>query len=142
MNGPIEIANKKTYGFPPLVQSHIIDCRYYESTLTQMVAFEDLVEEARQYVKTVEPYMQDSSTMPTAFLAIVYRFFTLGLDGRQVRKLIDRHDSPFVRCLGFVYLRFALHSEKLWAWLGDYVIDDEEFQPTGGGGYISVGDFV
>jgi len=64
------------------------------------------------------------------------------LDGRQVRKLIDRHDSPFVRCLGFVYLRFALHSEKLWAWLGDYVIDDEEFQPTGGGGFTTIGDFV
>jgi len=142
MNGPIEVANKKTYGFPSVVQSHILDARYFETTLMLIQGFDDLIDEATNYVKSVEPYMPDSTTMPSPFFCIVYRLFTLGLDGRQVRKLIDRTDSPYVRCMGFVYLRFGLHTDKLWGWFGDYVMDDEDFQPTGSGSWTTIGDFV
>eukprot|EP00927_Polykrikos_kofoidii_P059512 TRINITY_DN54662_c0_g1_i1.p1 TRINITY_DN54662_c0_g1~~TRINITY_DN54662_c0_g1_i1.p1 ORF type:complete len:709 (-),score=150.41 TRINITY_DN54662_c0_g1_i1:175-2301(-) len=142
ISGPLEITNRKTFNFPSVVQTHILDSRYYETTLVSMQSFEELVEEARKYAKNVEPYMPDSTTMPSPFFCLVYRMFTLGLDARQLKKLIELTDAPCVRCVGFVYIRFGLHIDKLWNWLGDHVIDDEEFQPSGSGAWTTIGDFV
>lgn len=142
-DGPIEIANRKTYGLPSTVQAHVLDSRYYETAMLSSGNLAEILEEARKYVKSVEPYMPDSVIMPSPFLCIVYRLFTLGLTGHQMKRLLDNTESPFIRCLGFVYLRFALHNEQLWGWLGEYVTDDEEFQTSAtGGAWTTIGDFV
>lgn len=140
---PIEISNAKTYGFSTLVQTHILDSHYYQSILG-LQSFEQLIEEANQYAKSVEPYMPDSTVMPTPFICLVHRLFTLSLDGNQMFHLLDHTESPYIRCLGFVYLRFGLHIDRLWGWLGEYVLDDEEFQPTQGVGQekTTIGEFV
>jgi len=139
---PVEIANAKTYGFSTLVQTHILDSTYYQSILT-MTAVEQLMEEASRYAKNVEPYMPDSTTMPTPFLCIVHRLFVIGLNGEQMLQLLESTESPFIRCLGFIYLRFGLHPDRLWSWLGEYVLDDEEFQPSVGVVQsTTIGEFV
>jgi len=139
---PIEIANTKTFGFSPLMQTHITESTYYQSTLS-LESVDQIIDEAKEYAKCTEPYMQDSTSMPSPFICLVYRLFTLGLDGHQMFQLLDSIESPYIRCLGFVHLRFGLHTDRLWGWLGEYVLDDEEFQTTHGSGkWTTIGEFV
>lgn len=127
--GPLELANTKTFGFSGLLQTHVVECAHFKSLLT-LESFDQLVDETYQFANSVEPYMANSGTLPSALFCCLYRFFTLGLDSRQLRRLIDSQESPYIRCCGFLYVRFGLPHDQLLSWLGEYVLDDEEFKPS------------
>merc|ERR1719238_1207474 len=86
---------------------------------------------------------QSSGTLPSALFCCLYRFFTLGLDGSRLRKLLNNQDSPYIRCAGFLYVRYGLAHDKLWSYLGDYVLDDEQFSLNADSDqYTTIGEFV
>ena len=41
--------------------------------------------------------------------------------------LLKHEDSPYIRCIGFLYLRYVADPKTLWGWFKPYVKDDEEF---------------
>uniref|UniRef100_A0A7S3U5X5 Pre-mRNA-splicing factor 38 n=1 Tax=Strombidinopsis acuminata TaxID=141414 RepID=A0A7S3U5X5_9SPIT len=127
--GPLEIANPKSYGFSGLLQTHVVECAHFKSLLT-LETFEQLVDETYQFANSVEPYMANSGTLPSALFCCLYRFFTLSLDSRQLQRLIDSQESPYIRCAGFLYVRYGLPHDQLLPWLGEYVLDDEDFKPS------------
>ena len=60
----------------------------------------------------------------TAF-CLLYKLYTLKLTRKQVMGLIEHQDSPYIRCLGYMYVRFTQNPQDLWSWYCDY-LDDEE----------------
>lgn len=140
--GPLELANSKTFGFSGLLQTHVVECAHFKSLLT-LETFEQLVDETYQFANSVEPYMANSGTLPSALFCCLYRFFTLGLDGRMLRRLIDSQESPYIRCCGFLYVRFGLPHEQVLSWLGEYILDDEEFKPSPDSEFkTTIGEYV
>merc|ERR1719491_2123192 len=111
--GLLEVANPKTYGMPPLLQSHIIESQHFKS-LMSIDMLEGLVEEICNFADSVEPYNQNSCTVPSAMFCCLYRFFTMGLDTRRLHLLINSQESPMVRCVGFLFIRFPLDPGQLW----------------------------
>jgi len=139
--GPLELVNNKTFGFPPLLQSHIVECTHFK-TLMELEQVEELTDEIHNYVDTVEPYNQNSASVPSALFCCVYRLLTMGLDGQRLRRLIENEESPFVRCAGFLFIRFGLAPDQLWPWLGEYVVDDEELRPSKDADRTTIGEYV
>jgi len=138
----LECVNLKTFGLPPLLQSHVIESQHYKSLLT-VDAFEQVVEEIHRFSDSVEPYLPNSTTLPSALFCCLYRLLTMGLEGRQLKILIDYTGNPFVRCVGFLFVRFGLDPGQFWPWLGEYVLDDEEFRPTKDGEWVTtIGEYV
>lgn len=141
--GPLELVNPtKGFGFSGLLQTHITECAHYKSLLS-LETFDQLVEEMYQFANGVEPYMVNSGTLPSALFCCLYRFFTMALDGRNLRRLIDNQESAYIRCAGFLYVRMGLPHDQMLDWLGEYLLDDDEFQPTQESDWkISIGDYV
>lgn len=140
--GPLEIINPKTYGFSPLLQTHIVESAHFKALLS-LETFEQLMEEMYEFADNIEPYMQNSNTTPSALFCCLYRLFTMGIDKRQLARLIDNIDNAYVRCVGFLFIRFGLHPDQLWSWLGEYVLDDEELRPSKDSEWhTTVGEFV
>jgi len=140
--GPLELANQKTFGFSGLLQMHVVECAHFKSLLT-LETFEQLADETYQFANSVEPYMANSGTLPSALFCCLYRFFTLGLDHRQLRRLIDSQESPYIRCCGLLYVRFGLPHDQILSWLSEYVLDDEEFKPSPDSEWrTSIGEYV
>lgn len=138
----MEIANPKTFGFSGLLQTHVVECAHFKSLLT-LETFEQLVEETYQFANSVEPYMANSGTLPSALFCCLYRFFTMSLDSRNLKRLIESPESPYIRCCGFLYVRFGLPHDQLLGWLGEYLIDDEEFKPSPDSDYkTTIGEYV
>jgi len=127
--GPLELANPKTFGFSGLLQTHVVESAHFKSLLT-LETFEQLVDETYQYANSVEPYMANSGTLPSALFCCLYRFFTMGLDSRQLRRVIESQESAYLRCTGFLYVRFGLPHDQMLGWLGEYILDDEELRPS------------
>ena len=96
----------------------------------------------------------------------------MGLNEKQVRAMLDTELSPFVRAVGFLYLRFSLNPRNIWDWIKGYVDDEvrqgpdaearppssvsccdvlrlspplpvqEEFEPSPFGGKVTMGAYV
>jgi len=140
----IEIVNKKTFGLSPLLQSHITESKHYKE-LIKIDSFDQLVQETYQYADGVEPYMTSNvdSITPSPLFSCLYRFFTANLDCRQLCKLVEYGHSAYVRCVGFLFIRFALAPDQLWPWLGEFVLDTEELWPSKDSEVKStIGEFV
>lgn len=39
-------------------------------------------------------------------------------------------DSPYIRCVGFLYLRYAVEPSSLWKWFEPYLYDEDSVQVT------------
>jgi len=126
---PLEIVNNRTFGFSDMLRAHIVESAHFK-TLMAMDSFEQVVEELLQYADTVEPYSQHSSQTPSCMMCCLYRLFEIDLKAPLLRQLLESTESPFIRCCGFLYIRFGLAPDQFWPWLGEYVLDEEEFRPT------------
>ena len=44
--------------------------------------------------------------------------------------MLSHLDSPYIRALGFLYLRFTLDPADMWEYFGPYIYDTEEVRRT------------
>ena len=58
--------------------------------------------------------------------------FTLKLTKKQVNVLINHPDSPYIRGIGFMFIRYCQHPNTFWEWYEPYLEDDEEIDPKAG----------
>ncbi|ETV92708.1 hypothetical protein, variant [Aphanomyces invadans] len=58
------------------------------------------------------------------------KFCTMRLTINQMQGLLKHVDSPYIRCVGFLYLRYTCDPELLWEWYEPYLGDDEEFNAS------------
>lgn len=56
--------------------------------------------------------------------------------------MLEHVDSPFIRCVGFLYLRYAADPSTLWSWFEPYLHDDEAVQVRQGKAETTVGEYV
>lgn len=74
---------------------------------------------------------------------ILYKLFTLRLTRKQVMAMIRHKDSPYIRALGFMYIRFTQPFQDLWQWYEPFLDDDEIVDPKAGGGSpMTIGEMV
>jgi len=136
------LTSSKTFNFPPLLQSHIVESTHFK-TLMDMSDVGQIIDEICQYADSVEPYMQSGTTMPSPLFVCVYRLLSMGLAAHHLRSILEHEEAPYVRVAGFLFVRFGMPHEKLWHWLGEYVMDDEVFQPSKGSEErVTIGEYV
>ena len=56
---------------------------------------------------------------------LLYKLFTLKLTRKQLKGMITHCDSPYIRGLGFMYVRYTQPPQYLMDWFEPY-FDDEE----------------
>ncbi|CAE7940080.1 SRL1, partial [Symbiodinium necroappetens] len=153
-----EITNKQTYNFNSMSEAHqprlrdqILKNTYFK-TLVKIDTFEGIMDEMYQYVETAETYGGGSThaasvqfpTVPSSLFCCLYRLFTIGLSYDELNLLCESKDWPYIRCCGFLYIRFGCAPEKLWDFLGEYCVDDQEFEPSKStpGFVVTIGEYV
>ncbi len=65
---------------------------------------------------------------------LLYKLYTLKLTRKQVVGLMNHQDSPYIRALGFMYVRYTQQPQDLFGWYADYLDDEEELDVRAGGG--------
>lgn len=67
---------------------------------------------------------------PGVSYTMLLKLFVLKLTRDQIKTMLEHPDSPYIRCLGFLYLRIGMSSDgfkDLWTWCEPYLGDREEF---------------
>ena len=138
------VDNGKSYNVEKVLRSNIVYSDYYRQ-LCKVTDFMTLVDEMYNEVTHVEPWMSGNARGPSTAFCILYRLFTLAptrklgddgddetqfLEDTQIKHLLDHGDSPYIRAIGFLYLRYVCPHKKLLEHLEPYLADGEKFAPT------------
>jgi pre-mRNA-splicing factor 38B len=59
-----------------------------------------------------------------------------------MKLMLDHVDSPYIRCIGFLYLRYACEPSFLWNWVEPYLYDEEPVRVEANRPETTVGKFV
>merc|ERR1719187_2452384 len=154
--------NDKTMNMNPLILANVQNSPYFKNDLSLMKTYHEVVDEIYYKVDHLEPW--ERGTRKTAGMSqtgmcggvrgvsaggivssafcLLYKLYTLKLTKKQVTGLINHRDSPYIRGLGFMYLRFTQPPANLWDWFEPYMEDEEEIDVKAGGGKsMTMGDF-
>lgn len=56
--------------------------------------------------------------------------------------MLEHVDSPYIRCLGLLYLRYAADPGSLWSWFAPYLHDEEAVQVRQGQAETTLGQYA
>ncbi|VDK46088.1 unnamed protein product [Anisakis simplex] len=146
--------NTQSMNLNALVLENIIQCTYYKNYLAETTGFQQLTEEIYYNVKHLEPWERGTrktqgmtgmcggvrgvgagGVVSTAF-CLLYKLFTIRLTRKQLVSMINNRDSPYIRGIGFMYIRFCQPPTDLWTWMEPYLDDEEQIDPRSGGGDV------
>ncbi|XP_020604033.1 pre-mRNA-splicing factor 38B-like [Orbicella faveolata] len=153
--------NEKTMNLNSMILTNVLSSPYFKNELFQLKTYHEVVDEIYYKVDHLEPWEKGSrktagqvgmcggvrgvgagGIVSTAF-CLLYKLFTLKLTRKQLNGLITHVDSPYIRALGFMFIRYCQPPNKLWEWMEPYLEDEEEVDPKAGGGCtMTIGQMV
>ncbi|RLN12381.1 pre-mRNA-splicing factor 38B-like [Panicum miliaceum] len=120
---------------------NILSSDYFKE-LYKFKTYHEVVDEIYHQVDHVEPWMTGNCRGPSSAFCLLYKFFTMKLTVKQMHGLLKHPDSPYIRAIGFLYLRYVAEPKTLWTWYEPYIKDDEEFSPGSNGKMTTMGVYV
>lgn len=153
--------NQQTMNINPLILTNVRNSMYYKSTLLDLKTYHEVVDQIYYKVTHLEPWEKGSrktsgqtgmcggvrgvgagGIVSSAF-CLLYKLSSLKLTSKQVYGLMNHADSPYIRGLGFMYVRFTQPPADLLEWFEDYLDDEEVIDVKAGGGKeITIGEMV
>jgi len=142
-NGLATWGNANNMNLNPLIFTNITSSPYFKVTLMQFKTYHEVIDEIYYKVDHLEPWERGSrktsgqtgmcggvrgvgagGIVSSAF-CLLFKLFTLKLTRKQVLGLLNHCDSPYIRGLGFMYIRYCLPPSDMWQWFEDYLEDTE-----------------
>ncbi|KAJ4706848.1 pre-mRNA-splicing factor 38B [Melia azedarach] len=120
---------------------NILSSDYFKE-LYRLKTYHEVIDEIYNQVDHVEPWMTGNCRGPSTAFCLLYKFFTMKLTVKQMHGLLKHQDSPYIRAIGFLYLRYAADAKTLWNWFEPYLRDEEEFSPGSNGRVTTMGVYV
>eukprot|EP00922_Rhytidocystis_sp_ex-Travisia-forbesii_P059355 GHVS01088031.1.p2 GENE.GHVS01088031.1~~GHVS01088031.1.p2 ORF type:complete len:345 (+),score=56.39 GHVS01088031.1:219-1253(+) len=108
----VEMTNSTTFNVNNLLRENIMSSEYFKSLYT-LKTYTEVVDEIYQFADHAEPYCAGNSRAPSTLFCCIYKFFMMKLTDKQVSQLLDHVDSPYIRCAGFLFLRYVHPPEKV-----------------------------
>uniref|UniRef100_A0A0E0PTE6 Pre-mRNA-splicing factor 38 n=1 Tax=Oryza rufipogon TaxID=4529 RepID=A0A0E0PTE6_ORYRU len=132
---PIDVLMEK------VLSVNILSSDYFKE-LYRLKTYHEVIDEIYNQVDHVEPWMTGNCRGPSSAFCLLYKFFTMKLTVKQMHGLLKHPDSPYIRAVGFLYLRYVAEPKTLWSWYEPYIKDDEEFSPGSNGKMTTMGVYV
>ncbi|KAH8854307.1 Pre-mRNA-splicing factor 38B [Schistosoma japonicum] len=146
--------NPQTMNLNTMIYTNIVQSPYFKANLVELKTYHEVIDEIYYKVEHLEPWERGSrriggqtgmcggvrgvgagGIVSTAY-CLLYKLFTLKLTRKQLKGLLDHPDSPYIRALGFMYIRYCIPPEDFWWWYSPYWSDPEELDVKAGGGCI------
>eukprot|EP00603_Paraphysomonas_imperforata_P003477 CAMPEP_0114432632 /NCGR_PEP_ID=MMETSP0103-20121206/11257_1 /TAXON_ID=37642 ORGANISM="Paraphysomonas imperforata, Strain PA2" /NCGR_SAMPLE_ID=MMETSP0103 /ASSEMBLY_ACC=CAM_ASM_000201 /LENGTH=475 /DNA_ID=CAMNT_0001602317 /DNA_START=194 /DNA_END=1621 /DNA_ORIENTATION=- len=121
--------NTSTFNINTLLYNNIKEADYFKA-LYQLRTYHEIVDEIYPSVTHVAPWQTGTTRIPSTAFCLLLKFFLMRLTVKQMKGLLHTDDCPFVRAIGFLYLRYTCPASDLWGWFEPFLDDEEEFTPS------------
>jgi pre-mRNA-splicing factor 38B len=106
-------------------------------------SYQELVDEVAKRVTHVEPWAAGTSRNASTAWCLLVKLCQYRLTTKQLQAMLRKTGQPYVRALGFLYLRLVTEPKALWDWMEAFVDDPEMFAPSSNpDATMPMGDFV
>jgi len=153
--------NVKTMNINNLIVTNILSSPYFKNELIKMKTLHEVIDEIYYKVEHLEPWERGSRKthgqvgmcggvrgvgaggIVSSGYCLLFKLFTLKLTKKQVYVLLDHCDSPYIRGIGFMFIRYCQPPSTFWEWYSPYLEDDEPIDPKAGDGCpMTIGQMV
>ncbi|XP_062586088.1 pre-mRNA-splicing factor 38B-like isoform X1 [Saccostrea cucullata] len=161
-NNPLNTwGNEKTMNLNPLILTNIQASPYFKVNLYELKTYHEVIDEIYYKVDHLEPWEKGSRKtagqtgmcggvrgvgaggIVSSAYCLLYKLYTLKLTRKQLMGLITHKDSPYIRGLGFMYIRYCQDPKEMWDWYEPYLDDEEEIDVKAGGGHkMTIGEVL
>jgi len=89
------------------------------------------------------PVIIGASKIPSTAFCLLLRLLTMRCTEKQMASMLDHPDSPYIRCIGFLFLRYASDPANLYDWFQPYLYDQEKVRVAANPSHpeITIGDY-
>merc|ERR1719253_358937 len=115
---------------------------YFLKCCEKLTDWNTLVDEIYYEVQHLEPWTAGAHRSPSTAFCLLLRLFTLRCTEKQMILMLDHVDSPYIRCIGLLYLRYAADPGSLWSWFEPYLHDEEAVQVQQGKTETTLGKYA
>lgn len=144
--------NESSMNLNPMILTNIQSSPYFKNELFKLKTYHEVIDEIYYKVAHLEPWERGSRQtsgqigmcggvrgvgaggIVSSAYCLLYKLYTLKLTRKQVNGLLTHTDSPFIRGLGFMYIRYTQPPQDLWDWYEEYLEDEEEIDVKAGDG--------
>ncbi|KAL4432059.1 hypothetical protein ABPG74_017795 [Tetrahymena malaccensis] len=128
----------------PKLKTNIMNSNYFRIDLFSLKTYHEVIDEIQKHVNHAEPYAIGPTGVPSTLFCCLYKFMLMKLTVKQVKGLVEFKQSPMVRAIGFLYVRFCCDPKYMFAWFKKHLLDDEEFKPGSdkNSPNMTIGDYV
>eukprot|EP00112_Aurelia_sp_Birch-Aquarium-sp1_P005260 Seg1597.5 transcript_id=Seg1597.5/GoldUCD/mRNA.D3Y31 product="Pre-mRNA-splicing factor 38B" protein_id=Seg1597.5/GoldUCD/D3Y31 len=153
--------NASTMNINNMVHTNILSSPYFKNTLFTLKTYHEVVDEIYYRVEHLEPWEKGSRKtsgqvgmcggvrgvgaggIVSSCFCLLFKLFTLKLTRKQLKGLLDHCDSPYIRGIGFMYIRYCIQPKEIWSWVEEYLEDEEEIDVKAGGGCtMTIGQLI
>mmetsp|Transcript_29446 Transcript_29446/g.80903 ORF Transcript_29446/g.80903 Transcript_29446/m.80903 type:complete len:444 (-) Transcript_29446:153-1484(-) len=130
-----------TFHFNQLLLRNTIHSPYFQKCCEKLMDWNAAIDEIYYEVKSLQPFSNDKS--PSTAFCLLLRLMTLRMTDHQLGLTLKHADSPFIRGIGFLYLRYVGMPDNVLTWIEPYLDDEEEIAvETGHRAPTTIGEFV
>uniref|UniRef100_A0A7S3VCK6 Pre-mRNA-splicing factor 38 n=2 Tax=Chaetoceros debilis TaxID=122233 RepID=A0A7S3VCK6_9STRA len=119
------ISDDKTFNLNPMLLHNISKSPYFQKACDKLKDWTSLVDEIYYEMKHAEPWGQGAAKTPSTAFCLLLRTLCLRVTEKQMKSMLDHVDSPYIRVIGFLYLRYAADPTILFEWFQPYLYDEE-----------------
>ena len=130
INSTATTTTTTTFHWNPVLLRNTIQSPYFQKCCTSLLDWNAVVDEIYYQVQHVQPFSvahQPTSPPSTAF-CLLLRLLTLRMTEHQLQLTLQHPDSPYIRAIGFLYVRYAGPPSQVWNWIQPYLYDEQELQ--------------
>jgi len=121
--------DSSTFNMNEVLRQNILQCQYFKD-LFNIRTYTDTAEEITKRATHAEPWVSAASNIPSTLFCCLYKLMMMRLSDVQIKGLLEYRGCSYVRCVGFLYLRYCCNPDHLWDWFSKYLLDDEEIHPS------------
>ncbi|CAM9245439.1 unnamed protein product [Ectocarpus fasciculatus] len=121
--------NTTNFNINSLLYNNILQSDYFKA-LYQLRTYHETIDEVYNSVRHVGPWQTGTTRTPSTASCLLLKFMLMKLTHKQLRGLLETSDSPYVRSMGLLFLRYCCPPKDLWSYFEPFLEDDEEFAPS------------
>eukprot|EP00035_Acanthoeca_spectabilis_P039716 m.64434 g.64434 ORF g.64434 m.64434 type:complete len:394 (-) comp9718_c0_seq1:1834-3015(-) len=135
--------NPTTMNMSNILFTNVTDSLYLKNDCAKIENWKELVDEIYLKVENLQPFISNSGNQASSAFCLLYALFCLRPTKKQLIAMLNHGDSPYIRAIGFLFLRFVAPPKDLLDWCWDYLNDDEPITlQERGQGETTIGKFV
>jgi len=135
--------NENTMNIENRLFQNITQSHYYMDALVNKTTVDEVIDEIYEHVDELTPWINSNIQNPSTCYCLMYKLYTLKPTKSDLRLMLKHKDSPYIRAIAMLYIRYSFPPEKLWGWLEPYLEDKKQIGLQGWDkNKISLGEFV